>query len=326
MDKKAKLRPFYVAKLLFERTDDTHYLTIAQIIKILDAEYGISATRGTIGDDIKVLQEFGMDISVEPSTQNRYYLVSRTFELPEIKTLIDAIESAKFITKEKSDKLVAKLEMLTSKNEAEKLVRNIDVENRIKSENDRIYYIIDSLNEAININKKVSFQYFNYNVKKEKKLKNDGKAYIFSPYKLIWNGDYYYVVGYSEKHKSIGSFRVDRIATCPIILDDSATEVTEDFDLNKYLNTMFRMFDGERQEIELICDNSVMDAIVDKFGKDVTVFANDMASFKVITNVAVGTVFYSWVFGFGGKVKIKAPIEIKQAYANMLKQAYRGEK
>ena len=314
MDIKAKLRPFYVAKMLFERTDEEHYLTIAQIMEILEKEYGIATSRGTVGDDIKVLQEFGMEIEVEPSTQNRYYLIGRKFDLPELKTLIDATESARFITKEKSDALVKKLASLSSLNNAFALTRNIDVENRIKAENEKIYYIIDALNEAINLKKKVSFQYFTYNVKKQKKLKYDGYTYVFSPYKLIWNGDYYYVVGYSEKHKGIGSFRLDRIARQPNVLDEDAVNVPKGFNLNTYLNSMFRMYNGQRKEVELICDNDVMDAIIDKFGKDVKVLANDMKSFRVIVNTAVGSVFYSWIFGFGGKVQIKNPDDVKVEY------------
>lgn len=321
MDIKAKLRPFYVAKMLNERTDEEHYLTIAQIMDILEKEYGISTSCGTVGDDIKALQEFGMEIEVEPSTQNRYYLIGRKFDLPELKLLIDATESARFITKEKSDMLVKKLASLSSSNNASALTRNIDVENRIKAENEKIYYIIDALNEAINRKKKVSFQYFTYNVKKQKKLKYDGFTYVFSLYKLIWNGDYYYVVGYSEKHKGIGSFRLDRMARQPNVLDEDAANPPKGFNLNTYLNSMFRMYNGQRKEIELICDNDVMDAIIDKFGKDVKVLANDMKSFRVIVNTAVGSVFYSWVFGFGGKVRIKAPESVKDEYAVMVKSA-----
>lgn len=198
------------------------------------------------------------------------------------------------------------------------MTRNIDVENRVKAENEKIYYIIDALNEAINLKKKVSFQYFTYNVKKQKKLKYAGYTYVFSPYKLIWNGDYYYVVGYSEKHKGIGSFRLDRMARQPNVLDEDAANPPKGFNLNTYLNSMFRMYNGQRKEIELICANDVMDAIIDKFGKDVKVLANDMKSFRVIANTAVGSVFYSWVFGFGGKVKIKSPEEVKEQYKQMV--------
>lgn len=304
MDIKAKLRPFYVAKMLYEQTDEDHYLTIAQIMEQLDKDYGISTSRGTVGDDIKALQELGVEIAVESSTQKRYYMIGRRFDLPELKTMIDAIESARFIPKEKSAALVKKIGSLTSFHNTEKLVRNVDVENRIKADNEKVYYIMEALNEAINSRKKVSFQYFTFNVRKEQKLRHDGYTYVFSPYKLIWNGDYYYVVGYSEKHKGIGSFRIDRIVRQPTILDEDAKQPPRSFDLNDYLNSMFRMYNGERKQIELVCDNDMMDAIIDKFGKDVTVLANDMKSFRAVVSTAVGPVFYSWVFGFGGKVRL----------------------
>lgn len=186
MDISAKLRPFYVAKMLYEQTDEDHYLTIAQIIEQLDRNYGISTSRGTVGNDIKALQELGVEIEVESSTQKRFYLIGRRFDLPELKTLIDAVESARFIPKEKSALLVKKLSSLTSYYNTEKLVRNVDVENRIKAENEKIYYIMEALNDAINARKKVSFQYFTYNVQKEQKPRHDGYTYTFSPYKLIW--------------------------------------------------------------------------------------------------------------------------------------------
>ena len=318
MDIKAKLRPFYVAKVLYEQTDEDHYLTIAQMMVQLERDYGINTSRGTVSDDIKALKKLGLEVQVENSTQNRYYLIGRRFELPELKTLIDATESARFITKDKSAALVEKLASLTSQFNTKKLVRNVDVENRIKAENEKVYYIMEALNDAINASKKVSFQYFTYNVRKEQKLKYDGYTYVFSPYKLIWNGDYYYVVGYSEKHKGIGSFRVDRIVRCPKILDDDAAQPPKDFDLNVYLNSMFRMYNGQRKQIELVCSNDVMDAIIDKFGKDVSVLANDMKSFRVLVNTSIGSVFYSWVFGFGGRVSIKAPEEVKAEYTKMV--------
>lgn len=318
MDIKAKLRPFYVAKMLYEQTDEDHYLTIAQMMVQLNQDYGISTSRGTVGDDIKALKELGLEIQVDNSTQNRYYLIGRRFDLPELKTLIDATESARFITKDKSTALVEKLASLTSLFNKSKLVRNVDVENRIKAENEKVYYIMEALNDAINDHKKVSFQYFSYNVRKEQKAKNDGYTYVFSPYKLIWNGDYYYAVGYSEKHGGVGSFRVDRIARQPKILDEDAVQPPAEFDLNVYLNSMFRMYNGERKQIELVCANDLMDAIIDKFGKDVPVLANDMKSFRVLVNTSVGSVFYSWVFGFRGRVSIKAPEEVKAEYAKMV--------
>ena len=303
MDIKAKLRPFYVAKMLYEQTDEEHYLTIAQIINQLESKYGISTSRGTIGDDIKALQTFGVEIEVEQSTQNRYYLIGRRFDLPELKLLIDAVESARFIPKEKSSVLVSKLSLLASPFDAPKLVRNVDVENRIKADNEKIYYIMEALNDAINDKKKVSFQYYTYTRNKER------------------NGDYYYVVGYSEKHGSIGSFRVDRIVTTPQILSEEQHEPPKEFDLNVYLNSMFRMYNGERKQVELICDNDLMDAVIDKFGKDVDVSAYDENSFKVDVMTSVGNVFYSWILGFGGRVYISSPDDVKEKYSTMLSAA-----
>ena len=321
MDIKAKLRPFYVAKMLYEQTDEEHYLTIAQIINQLESKYEISTSRGTVGDDIKALQAFGVEIEVEQSTQNRYYLIGRRFDLPELKALIDAVESARFIPKEKSSVLVAKLSQLASPFEAPRLVRNVDVENRIKADNEKIYYIMEALNDAINDKKKVSFQYYTYNRNKERVAKHDGTVYVFSPYKMIWNGDYYYVVGYSEKHGSIGSFRIDRIVTTPQILIEEQHEPPKDFDLNIYLNSMFRMYNGERKQVELICDNDLMDAVIDKFGKDVVVSEYDDNSFRVIATTSVGNVFYSWIFGFGGRVTISSPEDVREEYAEMVAAA-----
>lgn len=162
--------------------------------------------------------------------------------------------------------------------------------------------------------------YFQYDVRKEQKLKHNGESYRFSPYALVWNGDYYYMVGFSEKHNGIGNFRIDRIASTPQILDEEAVPTPEDFDIAEYTNGMLRMYNSERCDVELICDNSVMDAIMDKFGNEVKTYAYDMTSFKLEANVAVNHVFFSWVFGFGGLVKIKAPDNVKQEYANMVKK------
>ena len=321
MNIKVKLRPFYVAKMLYEQTDEEHYLTIAQIIDQLKTQYGISTSRGTVGEDIKALQEFGVEIEVEQSTQNRYYLIGRRFELPELKALIDAVESARFIPKEKSSALVDKISLLASPFEIPKLVRNVDVENRIKAENEKIYYIMEALNDAINDKKKVSFQYYTYNRNKERIAKHNGEVYVFSPYKMIWNGDYYYVVGYSKKHGSIGSFRVDRIVTTPQILAEEQYEPPKDFDLNVFLNSMFRMYNGERKQVELICDNDLMDTIIDKFGKDVDVSVYDDDSFKATVTTSVGNVFYSWIFGFGGRVYINSPEDVKSDFSKMVAAA-----
>ena len=145
--------------------------------------------------------------------------------------------------------------------------------------------------------------------------------YVITPLHLVWNGDYYYMVGVYDYQQRIGNFRVDRIAKCPIILDEEGTAAPNGFDIDEYINTTFRMYNSDHTEVELICDNDVMDAIIDKFGEDVTTYANDMTSFRAIVNIATSHIFYSWVFGFCGKVKIKGPEAVKQKYLEMIKSA-----
>lgn len=322
MDNKSRLRPLYIAKILYDMTDEDHYLSTPEIISILKEKYGIEGYRTTITSDIEALIDFGMEIEVVKSSATQYHLISREFDLPEIKLLIDAVESSKFITEKKSKELVSKLGKLASQKQADELKRNLVPEGRIKPDNEYIYYIVDAINEAINTKKKISFQYFEYNVRKQQKPRHNGEVYVFSPYHLVWNGDYYYMIGYSDKHNGIGSFRVDRISKQPKILPDEAVTIPDDFNLSEYINTSFRMYNSEHQEVELICDNSVMDAIIDRFGDDVQTFANDMTSFRAVVNIAVSHVFFSWVFGFGGRVKIKSPEGVRNQYANMIAEAY----
>lgn len=321
MDNDAKLRPLYLAKILYEMTDEDHYLTTAQLIQVLDEKYGIKAHRQTIKAEIELLKQFGLEIEEVKSTQNRYNMYGRTFDAPELKLLIDAVESSKFITASKSKELVKKISSLASDQVAATLTRNVSCEGRIKSGNERIYLIIDTINDAINKNKQISFQYFQYNVRKEQKLKHNGEPYVITPLHLVWNGDYYYMIGVYAYKQRIGSFRIDRIAKRPTILGEEGTPAPDNFDIDEYINTTFRMFNSEHAEVELICDNEVMDSMIDKFGTDVTTYANDMTSFRAVAKVAVNHVFLSWVFGFGGKVKIKGPEDVRKRYMEMLLSA-----
>jgi len=316
-----KLRPLALAKILYERTDEDHYLTTPQLLKILDEEYHLPTHRTTIPTDIAVLQEFGMEIQVTKSSQMRYNLISRDFDYAELKLLIDAVASSKFISKEKSESLAGRIAAIGGVHRAEELKRNISVERRIKTDNERTLHIIDKINEAINLGKMIRFQYFEYNVKKERKPRLDGYFYRISPYRLVWNGDYYYVVGLKDKKDTISSYRVDRMVAAPEIMDQDAKPLPVGFDLDAHLNTMMRMYSSERTKVTLICNNSVMDAIIDRFGEDVATYAYDMENFKAEVEVAVNKIFFMWIFGFGGLVKIKDPIEVKEQYRQMIEQA-----
>ena len=272
----------------------------------------------------KKLEEHGlftMDIVTIHSTQSKYFVASRKFELPELKLLIDAVESSKFITKKKSKTLIEKIHTMTSPGQVAKLKRNNYVVNRIKPDNEQIYYIIDAINDAINTGKQISFQYYDYTGLKKKVLKNKGEVYKLSPYKLLWCGDYYYVLGYSEKKRKVINFRVDRIASKPEILDKDIIPMPDDFDIENYTKEVFFMFSGEKVLVDLRCDNSLMKTMVDRFGEDVTTLAYDMTSFRVQTEVSASPTFFGWVFGFNGKVQILAPENLKEQYRQMLTKA-----
>ena len=316
-----KPRILYLLRILEQYTDEEHPLTTKQLIDKLQDEYGISAHRTTLTKDIAALQEFGVDIVTVHSTQSKYFIGSRKFELPELKLLIDAVESSRFITAKKSESLIRKIHTLTSQGQVSKLRRNNYVVDRIKPDNEQIYYIVDTINDAINEGKQISFQYYDYSGLKKKVLKNKGEIYKLSPYKLIWSGDYYYVIGYSEKKGKVINFRVDRIAAAPTILSENAIPVPKDFDLENFTKEVFFMFSGDEVEVDLQCDNSLMKTMIDRFGENVKTLAYDMTSFRLITEVSVSPTFFGWVFGFDGKVKILGPKNVKEQYYKMRSEA-----
>ena len=320
------LRQLYLLKILFERTDENHPISTTEIIHVLSEEYGVAAHRQTVKNDILSFQQFGLDIMTERKQQNEYKLLSRNFSIAELKILIDAVQSARFITAAKSKALTKKLTALASVYSATELKRNLNVERRIKSSNEHIFYIVDKINEAINTHKKIAFQYFRYSAKKEKVARHNGEIYRFSPYYLVWNGDYYYVIGYSDKHLGVGSFRLDRFVNPPDILMEAAVPEPKGFDLLEYINTMFRMYDSEHTEVELICDNDTMDAIIDKFGTGVITKQIDKETFRAKVNVAVNHIFFSWIFGFCGKVRIAGPDKVQKQYTQMLEDAIKANR
>ena len=320
METKPKI--LYLLKILTERTDEFHPLTTNQLIAILDKEYGISVHRTTIPKDMAVLKEFGIDVITIHSTQCKYFIGNRRFELPELKLLIDAVESSKFITTKKTEELVAKIKTLTSENNAKKIKRNNYVSKAVKPDNEQIYYIVDAINDAINNNKKISFQYYDYTRFKDKILRHDGEVYVLSPYHLVWHNDYYYVVGYSEKRKDVICFRVDRIANVPVILEDDRMPMPSEFHLNEFVKTAFNMYGGETVLVDLQCNNKLMKTMIDRFGEDAKTYAYDMESFHIITEVEVSQTFFGWVFGFNGDVRILGPESVKEEYRKMIKTAW----
>ena len=316
----SRLRMLYLAKILNEETDAEHYLTTNQILQLLSDRYGIDAYRQTITADISALRSAGMQIEEYLGKQKRYWVEHRTFSTAEVKLLIDMVNSSKFITKKKSVELEEKLHSLVSSYEVAGMTRHVSVEHRVKRDNEQIYLIIDTINAAINEGKRISFNYFKYDTKKKPMLRNDGKPYVLSPRQLVWNGDYYYVVGVNDACE-IRIFRLDRIVDCPKVLDIKARQFPKGFSISKFLNTTFRMFGTDYTTVTLLCSNDVIDSIFDRFGKSIKVEPVGLNQFRIAVDVAVSNVFYSWVFGFGGKVKIEGPEEVKEEYKQMVKDA-----
>lgn len=320
------IRLFYLYRLLEQHTDEDHPLTTNQLRDLMEKEHGIAMHRTTVYNDIALLQKAGVYIHCYRARANQYYLETRKFELSELKLLIDAVESSRFMTEDQSKKLTEKLITLTSDTNAGKLKRNLHVPGRVKAENTQIFYIVDAINEAINSGKRISFQYTDYNSRKKEILRNKGMAYTVSPYSLIWNGDYYYLVGYYHEKDDIRTFRVDRIKAQPEILKESSELTPEDFDITRYTREVFRMYDTEEAvPVTLVCKNEVMKGVIDAFGIDIKVKRAEKGFFQTTVMVCTSPTFYGWVFQWGGKVKILAPEKAVQEYINMARAVIRSE-
>ena len=321
MESDGKMRMLRILELLQNETDECHPISTAEIERTLKERWELDTYRITIQKDIAALCAAGYEIETIRSTQNKYYMSTRLFELPELKLLIDAVESSKFITQKKSRVLTEKLTALASINEAGQLRRNISIADRVKAGNEQIYYIMDVLNESINLKCKVSFLYFEYDGNKRRKLKNGGEPYVLSPYTLTWNGDFYYVVGWSDKHGKVATFRVDRIFEVPTILQDKAVPKPKQYSIGDFAEKAFQLFDSKHARVQLLCENSMMNTVIDHFGDKVKTQKADEGHFQFTAEVSVSPTFFSWVFMFGGKIKILGPQSVKEAYEELIKKA-----
>ena len=323
MENDSRIRILRILELLRTETDQDHPITIVEIVKLLNERWNLNAHRITVQKDIASLMDAGYPIEAVRSTQNRYYMTEQLFELPELKLLIDAVESGKFITEKKSRELTEKLTSLAVRSDRESLKRNISISDRVKTGNEQLYYIMDVLNEAINRKRKVSFLYFEYHAGKKKKLRNEGEPYILSPYTLTWNGDFYYVVGWSDKHEKIATFRVDRIYGVPEILEEKAVQKPKQYSIGDFAEKAFQMFDRDHATVELLCVNEAMNTVIDHFGTKIRTEQTDEDHFRFKAEVSLSPVFFAWVFQFGGMIKIVGPQEAKEAYIERLrKQLY----
>ena len=311
----SKSRILFLLKYLHEKTDDEHEITTEELIGVL-AENGFKANRKTVKADIDILIASGYDILTSKVGKfNAFHLGERDFELPELKLLVDAVSSSRFMTLETSDRLISKLTKLTSDYQAKYLTAKIYTADRIKANNRRVFLNIDLIGQAMEAGKKISFQYYSYNPHKEKELRHDGEIYINSPYALIWNDDRYYLVGYSEKREKVISFRIDRIVN--LAITDEKLIPDPEFNAVAYANTALKMYSGPEEEITLQCKNDLMQNVVDKFGEDIETEVLDEYTFTAKVTVCVSPTFYSWIFGFAGDIRILAPETARAEYQEM---------
>jgi len=294
---------------MLTQTDETHHLSVGELISKL-ADYGVSAERKTVYDDLEALRQFGIDIVMEKSKSFGYYVAGRDFELPELKLLADSVQSSKFITEKKSMQLIKKLEGLTSVYDAGKLRRQVYIQNRVKNMNESIYYSVDALHGAISEGKKISFKYFDYDMGKERVFRRGGARYVVSPIVLSWNEGNYYLIAHSDAREGLSHYRVDKMSEVKR-LNENRSNATDSFDLADYSKKVFGMFGGEEANVRLRMHETLASAAIDRFGKDIAMIADGGHHFTISVRVALSPVFYGWLFQFGELCEVLAPQSLK---------------
>lgn len=314
---KQKSRILVLARIFREETDENHGLSLAQLENRLK-EYGAESERKTMYNDIVALQNAGMDIIADKQARNTtYFLASREFELSELYLLANAVASSKFISKRKSFKLIRKISVLAGKYEEKKLTRQITVSDRAKSTDESLYYIINYVNEAISEGRKISFLYFNYDEKKKKVYCNNKQPLVISPRALVWKDENYYVIGYYDKRKKHADFRADKIEKIHI-LDEKSCKAP-DFDIGDRCNSRFSMCGEERTNVKLRFDNSLAEAVIDRFGIK-THFTPMGNAFEIEVKTDVSPTFFGWLFQFGNKAQIVGPSSVRNEFKQLAEE------
>ena len=309
-----KSKILYILKILMEETDENHPISTKGLIDALTS-YGIEAERKSIYSDIECLQDFGVDIICEKARSNQYYIASRDFELAELKLLVDSVQASKLITHKKSRELIKKLEKQASKHQAGVLQRQVTVRNRIKSMNESVYYSVDAIHEAIQKKKKVEFKYYSYDVDKNFKARRNGETYCVLPFALSWAEENYYLIGYYDRYQSVSNFRVDRMNQVSVSQESAETlPAYENFDVIDYTNKIFGMFGGSLERVKIKFSHEMINLVIDKFGKDITIYDKDKYHFSVSLDLAITNTFFSWMVIFGDKAEIISPESVRVDY------------
>ena len=288
-------------------SDENHLISTAQIIEEL-SHYGISAERKSIYDDIEALIYFGLDIIQVKGRQGGYYLGERDFELPELKLLVDSVQSSKFITQDKTYDLIKKIENLASVYDGQLLQRQVYIQNRVKSMNESVYYAVDAISDAITQNNQITFKYFEFNIQKERVYKHNGQLYKVSPFALVWDNENYYMLAWDSTVEKIKHYRVDKMYGVSMTDDKrEGTEAFEKTDMSSYTKSVFGMFGGNEEKVRFRFANRLAGVVIDRFGRDTMIMKDGDEHFTVSVNVVISEPFLAWVFGFGEDAEILSP-------------------
>ena len=313
-----KLKILYLMKLLQEKTDREHPVSVKDIIQTMEA-YGISVERKTVYDDIETLRTFGMKIGSRRGKPAGFYLEERTFELPELKFLMDAVQSSKFITEKQSAALVRKLEDLASVHEAKKLKSQVFLMPGIKTLNEEIYTNIETIYDAISANRQISFRYYQWTLSRELKPKRGGERYRISPGKLLWNNDNYYLMGLDESSGIVKHYRVDKMMDVAVEEEKRSGEsVFRDFDMGRFSAETFGMFDGKETILKIRFSNELVGVVLDRFGKKAVLQRSDDTHFFLQTHIRVSGQFFGWLTGLGPGAEIVSPEKVRKEYKSFL--------
>lgn len=319
-----KLKLLYLQEILRRETDEEHPLSLKQIQTLLEQK-GVLAERKSLYDDIEQLKQVGEDIITTRDTTTRYFIATRPLDMTQLRLLVDAVQSSKFITKKKSEQLIRNLEGLTSRHLASQLQRQVLVSGRIKNMNESIYYSVDALQTALQNNRQVKFQYFDWGMDKKQHLRHDGSYYQVSPWALTWDDENYYLIAYDHGSGIIRHYRVDRMLH--IRRTDLSREGEKEFrrlDMAQHTQRTFGMFGGKPQPVSLHCAARMAGIVMDRFGQDVTLLPDGEDAFTVRVSVVVSPQFFAWLSGFGRDIQLQAPSDVVAEYRAYLTDILQG--
>ncbi len=319
-----KCKILVIRELLLE-TDEQHPLTVQDFIDKLK-ERDIAAERKSVTDDLLTLSEYGMDVeSVAVGKRKGYYLASRMFEPAELKMLVDSVQAAKFLSPKKTMRLIKKLAALSSRGEAALLRRQLYISDRGKTDNESIFYNIDAIHGAIAEDREITFLYWQYDLNKKRVPRREGARYRVSPYALVWDDEFYYLIAYDAADARIKHYRVDKMNRITIgDAERQGKDVFKALDMSAYTSRNFSMFAGEEADVVLDCDASVIGVIVDRFGTDVSIHPNG-DRFTAFVRVAVSEQFFGWVAALGGTVRIVSPQPVKEQFLGLLDRVRKAQ-